>query len=93
MLKAKTTLNLPLRLALLGLLVSLAGCGGSGLSDTSTCTDYLKADPNDQQKIANELAGKYHKPDYATPLGFPSIAYYCATNGKVTLAQVFASAT
>jgi hypothetical protein len=76
----------------MGLMVPLAGCGGSGLSASSTCTDYLKADPNDQHKIVNELAGKYHKPDYTSPLGFPSVAYYCADEPKITLTQFFASA-
>jgi hypothetical protein len=75
--------------ALCGLAV--AGCG-SGLSSSSTCHDYLNASASDQQAIAEKLAGQYDKPDYATPLGEPEVAYYCAANPSTTLGQFFAKA-
>lgn len=70
----------------------LASCGGGDLSGSSTCKDYMNASAGQQQHVASQLAGQYRKPDYATPLGFPEIAYECATRPTMTLNQFFASA-
>jgi hypothetical protein len=71
---------------------SSAGCGKSGLSGSSSCKDYMNSSQGDQQKVVSSLAGKYRKPDWATPLGFTGVAYYCATHPKTTLDQFFAAA-
>lgn len=72
--------------------LAFAGCGAAGLSESSTCKDFLAADPADQQSITQQLAGKFGKPDYATPLGMPEVPYYCASNPKTTLKEFFESA-
>lgn len=69
-----------------------AGCGGEGLSQSSTCKDFLAADPADQQSITQQLAGKFNKPNYATPLGLPAVPYYCASHPDTTLQEFFESA-
>jgi hypothetical protein len=71
--------------------LALSSCG-AGLSASSTCSNYLSASPSDQLSIAEKMAGQYNKPDYATPLGEPDIAYYCASNPSVTLGQFFTNA-
>ncbi len=63
-------------------------CGG-GLSEDSTCKDYLAASADQQQSIVMQLAGKYDKPDYATPLGMPQVAYSCAALPDTTLGEYF----
>ena len=68
--------------------LSLAGCG-AGLSGSSTCKDYLGASSQDQQTIVEKLAAQYQKPDYATPLGFPEVAYWCASEPSATLDHFF----
>jgi hypothetical protein len=68
----------------------VAGCGG--LSESTSCGDFMKASPQAQQQIVVSLAGKYQKPDYATPLGMPEVPYYCAAHPDTTLGQFFASA-
>lgn len=70
----------------------VAGCGEAGLSESSTCKDFLAADPADQQSITQQLAGKFGKPDYATPLGMPAVPYYCARHPDTTLQEFFESA-
>lgn len=72
--------------------LTFAGCGAAGLSESSTCKDFLAADPADQQSITQQLAGKFGKPDYATPLGMPEVPYYCASNPDTTLKEFFESA-
>jgi hypothetical protein len=37
----------------------------------------------------DQLATQYRKPDFATPLGEPEVAYYCSTSPSTTLAQFF----
>ena len=71
---------------------ALASCGGSGLTENSTCQQFLAAPAQDQQSIVEQLAGKYQKPDYATPLGMPEVPYYCASHPNVTLKQFFSFA-
>jgi hypothetical protein len=72
--------------------IALAGCGEAGLSESSTCKDFLAADPADQQSVTQQLAGKFNKPDYASPLGMPEVPYYCAGNPDTTLKEFFESA-
>jgi hypothetical protein len=72
--------------------VLLAGCGGSGLSESSTCQQFLAASQQDQQSIVEQLAGKYQKPAYATPLGMPEVPYYCSSHPNITLKQFFSFA-
>jgi len=71
------------------LALSLAGCGGGGLSGSSTCNDYLSASSQDQQTVVDQLAAKYHKPDFTTPLGFPEVAYWCSSEPSATLDNFF----
>jgi hypothetical protein len=82
----------PVVLVLLVAASFASGCGSSGLSENATCQDFLGADASAQQSVVQQLAGKYHKPDYATPLGMPGVPYYCATHPDVTLKQFFAIA-
>lgn len=70
----------------------IAGCGEAGLSESSTCKEFLAANPSDQQSITQQLAGKFGKPDYATPLGMPAVPYYCARSPDTTLQEFFESA-
>lgn len=69
-----------------------AGCGSPELSESSTCQEFLAADPADQQSITQQLAGKFGKPDYATPLGMPAVPYYCARHPDTTLQEFFEAA-
>lgn len=71
------------------LVLPLAGCGGSSLSGSSTCQDYLAASSSDQHTIVNQLATQYQKPDFVTPLGFPEVAYWCASSPTATLGHFF----
>lgn len=77
--------------AILAVLIT-AGCGEEGLSESSTCKDFLAADPADQQSITQQLAGKFNKPNYATPLGLPAVPFYCASHPDTTLQEFFESA-
>jgi len=72
---------------------SVAGCGAASISESSTCRQFLAASPQDQQTLVSQLAGKYQKPDYATPLGQPEVPYYCASHPDMTLKQFFEVAT
>lgn len=69
--------------------MTVAGCGEEELSESSTCKEFLAADPVDQQSITQQLAGKFGKPDYATPLGMPAVPYYCARHPDTTLQEFF----
>lgn len=75
--------------AALALVVAVCAACGSGLSGTSTCQDFMNASAADQQKVVNQLATKYHKPDYTTPLGAPEVPYYCSAHPDVTLDSFF----
>ncbi len=75
--------------------IAIAGCSAAteaGLSESSTCQEFLAADPADQQSITQQLAGKFGKASYATPLGMPAVPYYCAKNPDVTLQEFFEAA-
>jgi hypothetical protein len=74
------------------LATAVASCGDAGLSEGSTCKDFLAADVAEQQSITQQLAGKFDKPDYATPLGAPEVPYYCASHPDTTLQEFFESA-
>ena len=74
-----------------GLLI--CGCSGSGLSASSTCSQFMDASQQAQEAIISQLAAKYDKPDYATPLGEPDVPYFCASNPNVTLGQFFLNAS
>ncbi len=73
--------------------VLLGACNSSGLSASSTCSQFMAASPEAQQQVVSELASQYQKPDYATPLGEPEVPYYCADNPNVTLGQFFSQAS
>jgi hypothetical protein len=53
----------------------------------------MDASQQAQASIISQLATKYDKPDYATPLGEPEVPYYCASNPDVTLGQFFSNAS
>lgn len=88
--KVRTVL-LAIVLGSLGLAVT--SCQGGGLSASSTCKDFLNASASDQQQVVSQLAGRYNKPDFATPLGQPDVPYYCASNPNVTLGEFFSHAS
>ena len=68
----------------------LAGCGGgSGLSASSTCSDFASASPEDQGEAISKLASEFETPDLATPLGSPNVSYYCSSNPELTLENLF----
>ncbi len=71
---------------------ALAGCGEASLGEASTCRDFLAASGEDQRSLTQQLAGKYQKPDYATPLGMPAVPYYCSRHPEVTLKEFFSFA-
>jgi hypothetical protein len=79
-----------LSVALAGVLSTLAftACG-SALSASSSCHDFMNASGSAQHEIVDQLAGRYHKAAYATPLGEPEVPYYCSANPAVTLGQFF----
>lgn len=66
----------------------LGGCG-SGLSGSSTCKEFMAASSDEQYRVVSELAQKYRKPNYATPLGRPAVPYYCAARPNTTLDEFF----
>lgn len=72
--------------------VAIVGCGGSSLSASSTCRDFMNASASDQQTVTDRLASQYGKPEYATPLGSPEVPFYCSANPNVTLGQFFEEA-
>jgi hypothetical protein len=63
----------------------LSGCGGSGLSASSSCQDFLSASTQDQDAAVSKLAGELHAPDAVTPLGRPNVNYLCANEPNMTL--------
>ena len=71
---------------------ALSSCGGSALTASSTCRDFMNASSGEQQTLVNQLATQYNKPDFTTPLGAPEVPYYCTANPDATLAQFFQNA-
>jgi hypothetical protein len=76
----------------LGLVISSAGCGSSGLSASSSCRQFSEASPEDQATAISSLSSKFDTPEYSTPLGSPEVGYYCAGNPEVTLEEFFEQA-
>lgn len=72
--------------------VGLIACGGSGLSASSSCQDFMKASASEQHEVIDQLASHYQKAAYTTPLGEPEVPYYCSANPSVTLGQFFQKA-
>jgi hypothetical protein len=72
--------------------VMLSACGGSSLSASSTCKDFMNASAIEQHEVVERLATEYRKPDYSTPLGEPEVPYYCAANPSTTLSDFFTNA-
>jgi hypothetical protein len=74
-------------LSLLGI-----GCGGSSLSASSSCKDFMAASALEQHEVVDQLSSHYDKPAYSTPLGEPEVPYYCTSSPSVTLGQFFQKA-
>jgi hypothetical protein len=53
----------------------------------------MNASEQAQESVISQLAAKYEKPDYATPLGEPDVPYFCASNPNTTLGQFFSQAS
>jgi hypothetical protein len=70
----------------------LSGCGGSTLSASSSCQDFMSASATEQHEVVDQLSSQYQKAAYATPLGEPEVPYYCSANPSVTLGQFFQKA-
>jgi hypothetical protein len=66
-----------------------AGCGGGGLSASSTCKDFSEASLEEQHDVISSLSSKFDTPDYTTPLGEPEVGYYCANSPDTTLEEFF----
>lgn len=75
-----------------GLALTVSACGGSGLSASSSCQNFMEASPTEQHEVIDKLAGDYRKPDYASPLGEPEVPYYCAANPTTKLGDFFEKA-
>lgn len=69
--------------------LSVSACSGSGLSASSTCSDFMNASAVEQHEIVDQLAAQYKKPSYATPLGEPEVPYACSANPSLTLEEFF----
>lgn len=72
--------------------VAFAACGIGGLSASSSCKDFMSSSFTSQHELVDKLASDYRKPDFATPLGEPEVAYYCSANPTTTLADFFQKA-
>ena len=72
-----------------GSICVLAGCGGSDLSASSSCKDFMAASPEDQASAISKLSSQFDTPEIATPLGSPSISYTCSSNPDMSLEEVF----
>jgi len=69
---------------------AVTSCGG--LTQSSSYTTFLSSSPQAQMSVIDSLSGKYQTPDFATPLGEPEVAYYCASHPRSTLRQFFVGA-
>jgi hypothetical protein len=72
--------------------LALSACGGSGLSASSTCKEFMDASVTEQHEVTDQLASQYNKPAYSTPLGEPEVPYYCSASPTVTLGDFFQKA-
>lgn len=77
------------RIVILVAVLALTACAPSGLSGSSTCTDFLAASADEQYEIVSTLATQYRKLDYTTPLGRPNIPYYCSNAPNMKLDALF----
>jgi hypothetical protein len=73
-------------------MLALSGCGGSTLSASSSCQNFMSASASEQHEVVDQLSSQYRKAAYATPLGEPEVPYYCSANPSVTLGQFFQKA-
>jgi hypothetical protein len=69
--------------------ISVVGCGGAGLTASSSCADFSKASPEEQTEAVSTLSSEFDTPEYTTPLGEPEVGYYCAGNADTTLEAFF----
>ena len=69
--------------------VSLGACGGSSLSASSSCRDFMNANATEQHEMIDQLASEYQKPDYTSPLGEPEVPYDCSANATNSLGYFF----
>ena len=67
----------------------IGGCGGSGLSASSTCQDFMSASPEEQEEAISKLSSEFNTPETATPLGRPNVPYACASEPDLTLEEYF----
>lgn len=65
------------------------GCGGSGLTASSSCADFMGASLEDQMEAISKLSSEFETPETATPLGAPNVSYVCAQEPEETLAEYF----
>jgi hypothetical protein len=79
-------------LAVVASMLVLSACGGSSLSASSSCSDFMNASAVEQHELIDQLASRYQKPDYSTSLGEPEVPYYCSANPSTTLAEFFTKA-
>ena len=47
--------------------IAVAGCGGGGLSASSSCKDFSEASPQEQTEVISSLSSKYNTPDNTSP--------------------------
>jgi hypothetical protein len=69
--------------------VMFLGCGGGGLSASSSCGDFLAASPEDQTQTISQLSSQFDTPELTTPLGEPNVAYVCSSSPEMSLEEVF----
>lgn len=74
---------------LLGVSVLALGCGGSGLTASSSCSDFMNASPEDQSEAISKLSSEFDTPETATPLGAPNVSYVCSQEPEETLSEYF----
>jgi hypothetical protein len=72
--------------------IAVSACGAGTLSASSSCKDFMDASAPAQHEVVDQLASQFRKPDYATPLGEPEVAYYCSASPSVTLGDFFQKA-
>jgi hypothetical protein len=73
----------------LGVSIVAVGCGGSGLTASSTCADFMSASPEEQSAAISKLSSEFDTPETATPLGAPNVPYVCAQEPAETLGEYF----
>jgi hypothetical protein len=65
----------------------LSGCGGDQLDADSSCEDYLKASPADQDQAVQDVAADVGAANAVTPLGRPNIDFLCVQAPDMTLGE------